>query len=175
MTLCTPNPARPTSKRVWPGQDFHPRTSRSVPIPLAKTTSPRIPQHWAVPTVPSFEMASNVSIARCLRNSSSISRLASSLRALYLSSTALRPTIATPVPVQPHTHSRRARSLCSSMAPKRALSVVPSPVAMPLAVTALQQQIRGMKVHSSIKKRCEHCKVWLHATALPCARYGRMV
>ncbi|KAK7430282.1 hypothetical protein QQZ08_003257 [Neonectria magnoliae] len=27
------------------------------------------------------------------------------------------------------------------------------------APTALMQQTRGMKVHSSVKKRCEHCKV----------------
>ncbi|KAJ3488870.1 hypothetical protein NLG97_g6105 [Lecanicillium saksenae] len=26
-------------------------------------------------------------------------------------------------------------------------------------LTTTQQQIRGMKVHSSVKKRCEHCKV----------------
>ncbi|KAG6367858.1 hypothetical protein INS49_002054 [Diaporthe citri] len=104
-------------------------------------------------------MASNVSIARCVRDSSSISRLASSLRALYLSSSASRPTMATPIPIRPHTDVSQARSLCSSMAPKRALSVVTRPVARPLAVAALQQQIRGMKVHSSIKKRCEHCKI----------------
>lgn len=28
-----------------------------------------------------------------------------------------------------------------------------------MVTTTLQQQVRGMKVHSSIKKRCEHCKV----------------
>lgn len=34
-----------------------------------------------------------------------------------------------------------------------------SPFSQVLGVTTLQQQIRGMKVHSSVKKRCEHCKV----------------
>ncbi|KAG6001853.1 hypothetical protein E4U54_000976 [Claviceps lovelessii] len=28
-----------------------------------------------------------------------------------------------------------------------------------MGVSLLQQQTRGMKVHSSVKKRCEHCKV----------------
>ncbi|ORY57873.1 ribosomal protein L36-domain-containing protein [Pseudomassariella vexata] len=27
------------------------------------------------------------------------------------------------------------------------------------AVAAVKQQMRGMKVHSSVKRRCEHCKV----------------
>jgi large subunit ribosomal protein L36 len=30
---------------------------------------------------------------------------------------------------------------------------------MPVFAGALQQQTRGMKVHSAVKKRCEHCKV----------------
>ena len=118
-----------------------------------------------MPTVLSFKMASNVSISRCMRASSSISRLASSLRDLYLSSSASRPTIATPAPLRLHAGVRQGRSLSSSMAPTYALSVVTRPVARPLAVTALQQQTRGMKVHSSIKKRCEHCKVRFQAAA----------
>ncbi|KAI1109782.1 ribosomal protein L36-domain-containing protein, partial [Nemania sp. NC0429] len=32
-------------------------------------------------------------------------------------------------------------------------------VATPAALLLQQQQRRGMKVHSSVKKRCEHCKV----------------
>ncbi|KAH8744920.1 ribosomal protein L36 [Diaporthe sp. PMI_573] len=94
-----------------------------------------------------------------MRASSSISRLASSLRDLYLSSSASRPTIATPAPLRLHAGVRQGRSISSSMAPTYALSVVTRPVARPLAITALQQQTRGMKVHSSIKKRCEHCKI----------------
>ncbi|KAG8163259.1 hypothetical protein KVR01_006556 [Diaporthe batatas] len=103
-------------------------------------------------------MASNISIARCMRASSSISRLASSLRDLYLSS-ASRPTIAATVHFRPHPDVGQGRSLSSSMAPSGALSVITRPVARPVAAAALQQQTRGMKVHSSIKKRCEHCKI----------------
>ncbi|KAI5467341.1 ribosomal protein L36-domain-containing protein [Mariannaea sp. PMI_226] len=42
------------------------------------------------------------------------------------------------------------------------LGAVPSLFANTNVSTApsiLMQQIRGMKVHSSVKKRCEHCKV----------------
>lgn len=134
-----------------------------------EVSNSRTRRRRALPTIPSFKMASNISIARCLRDSPSISRLASSLRALYLSSSASRPTIATRVSIRPHPDVPQARTLFSSMAPNRALSVVARPVARPLAIVALQQQIRGMKVHSSIKKRCEHCKVRQHAAALPWA------
>ncbi|KAI3390235.1 hypothetical protein diail_11387 [Diaporthe ilicicola] len=111
-------------------------------------------------------MASNLSIARCMRTSPSISRLANSLRALYLSSSASRPTAAAPLCLRPQTDTRQVRSLSSSIATQHGLSVGARPVARPLAVTTLQQQIRGMKVHSSIKKRCEHCKVRIHAEFL---------
>ncbi|EJP70695.1 hypothetical protein ACQRIT_003459 [Beauveria bassiana] len=30
---------------------------------------------------------------------------------------------------------------------------------LPTTPSQQQQQVRGMKVHSSVKKRCEHCKV----------------
>lgn len=108
-------------------------------------------------------MASNLSIARCMRTSPSISRLANSLRALYLSPSASRPTTAAPVSLRLQTDTCQARSLSSSIAPKCCLSVGTRPVVKPLAMTTLQQQTRGMKVHSSIKKRCEHCKVRIHA------------
>ncbi|KAM3483012.1 hypothetical protein MY4038_007757, partial [Beauveria bassiana] len=29
---------------------------------------------------------------------------------------------------------------------------------LPTTPSQQQQQVRGMKVHSSVKKRCEHCK-----------------
>lgn len=144
--------------------DFRSRT-QEIRSASAGTRCSLIPRRWALPSVLSFEMASNVSIARCMRASSSISRLASSLRDLYLSSTS-RPTIATQVPLRLHADVRQGRSLSSSIAPTCALSVVTRPVAGSLVVTALQQQIRGMKVHSSIKKRCEHCKVRLQVVAL---------
>ncbi|ATY58360.1 ribosomal protein L36 [Cordyceps militaris CM01] len=34
-----------------------------------------------------------------------------------------------------------------------------SPFSRALAVVTTTTQVRGMKVHSSVKKRCEHCKV----------------
>ncbi|OAA61554.1 ribosomal protein L36 [Cordyceps fumosorosea ARSEF 2679] len=37
--------------------------------------------------------------------------------------------------------------------------VSPFSKVLALGATTTQQQIRGMKVHSSVKKRCEHCKV----------------
>ncbi|KAM3514001.1 hypothetical protein MY11210_002318 [Beauveria gryllotalpidicola] len=43
----------------------------------------------------------------------------------------------------------------------RAAAGVLSPFSrlLPAAAPQQQQQVRGMKVHSSVKKRCEHCKV----------------
>ncbi|RSL88799.1 hypothetical protein BHE90_004341 [Fusarium euwallaceae] len=38
-------------------------------------------------------------------------------------------------------------------------SLFASPSAAPALGGGLMQQTRGMKVHSSVKKRCEHCKV----------------
>ncbi|XWW99624.1 hypothetical protein V2A60_007635 [Cordyceps javanica] len=57
-----------------------------------------------------------------------------------------------------------AASSTSLPAAGKATGVVLSPFSRVLAATATtttthQQQVRGMKVHSSVKKRCEHCKV----------------
>lgn len=44
-------------------------------------------------------------------------------------------------------------------------AMMATPTAMATATSpattfgAISQQVRGMKVHSSVKKRCEHCKV----------------
>lgn len=150
-------------KGVWQAlADFHSRTLRSR---LRRQMSSPRPRRWILSTAFSYRMASKISIARCMRASSSISQLASSLRDLYLSS-ASRPTIATTAHFRPHAGVGQGRSLSSSMAPTSALSVVTRPAVRPLAVAALRQQVRGMKVHSSIKKRCEHCKVCLHVSAL---------
>ncbi|OAQ99818.1 hypothetical protein LLEC1_02910 [Akanthomyces lecanii] len=55
-----------------------------------------------------------------------------------------------------------------ALSPRVLFAATPSSVLSPfsrvLAATTTstqqqQQQIRGMKVHSSVKKRCEHCKV----------------
>ncbi|ROV91516.1 hypothetical protein VMCG_09443 [Cytospora schulzeri] len=112
-------------------------------------------------------MASRLSIARCMRNSSSLSGLANSLRTLSINA-ASRPTTtttttATVVPTQ--TQKTQTRALSSSILTPRCGSSCAVPAAartntlMATAVTGVKQQTRGMKVHSSIKKRCEHCKI----------------
>lgn len=79
--------------------------------------------------------------------------LASSMRALSLSA---RPT--TTAALQTRCLSQAALS-----APTRATTLNASAVAAPAVkagVAVFQtQQVRGMKVRSAIKKRCEHCKV----------------
>lgn len=43
------------------------------------------------------------------------------------------------------------------------------------AIAGSLQQTRGMKVHSSVKKRCEHCKVgwkWIYKHRLRCMQWG---
>ncbi|KAI1368241.1 hypothetical protein F5Y08DRAFT_279927 [Xylaria arbuscula] len=53
-----------------------------------------------------------------------------------------------------------ARNICqSALASTRAQRPMITNLAAKLSVTLAQQQTRGMKVHSSVKKRCEHCKV----------------
>lgn len=42
----------------------------------------------------------------------------------------------------------------AAMAAPRTLAINPF-----AQVSSIVQQTRGMKVHSSVKKRCEHCKV----------------
>ncbi|ROW13464.1 hypothetical protein VPNG_04350 [Cytospora leucostoma] len=104
-------------------------------------------------------MASRLSIARCMRSSSSISGLANSLRALSVNS-ASRPTIATATVVQTQAQTQ-TRALSTVLTPRFGPSVISArnTFAGPAAVSAVVQQTRGMKVHSSIKKRCEHCKI----------------
>ncbi|KAI2638360.1 hypothetical protein GGS21DRAFT_488437 [Xylaria nigripes] len=82
--------------------------------------------------------------------------IVSSLRALCLgaqSTPRILPTII------PRCRYPAVRSISqSAFAPTQAQRpVIATPATMP-AVLA-QQQTRGMKVHSSVKKRCEHCKV----------------
>lgn len=107
------------------------------------------------------------------------SSLISSLRALSLRANA-KPAASRVLPAlclrlrQPATR----RISQSSLTPRRpTMTTKPAiPVAIPAAAAAAliqQQQTRGMKVHSSVKKRCEHCKVsysysYPHAPALDC-------
>ncbi|KAJ1324394.1 large subunit ribosomal protein L36 [Microdochium nivale] len=97
------------------------------------------------------------------------SLLASSFRALSLSTSfcpAVTPrvarqavAIAAKAPRQQQQQRRISQAvfsgITSSLRTQTKLSV--SPVLR--SVVAKLQQTRGMKVHSSVKKRCEHCKV----------------
>ncbi|KAH6665343.1 ribosomal protein L36-domain-containing protein [Plectosphaerella plurivora] len=50
------------------------------------------------------------------------------------------------------------RTISTSLLSRPRTSITPSSLAK-TAVQAVTQQTRGMKVHSSVKKRCEHCKI----------------
>ncbi|KAH7353875.1 ribosomal protein L36-domain-containing protein [Plectosphaerella cucumerina] len=50
------------------------------------------------------------------------------------------------------------RTISTTLFSRPRASVAPSSLAK-TAVQAVTQQTRGMKVHSSVKKRCEHCKI----------------
>lgn len=47
----------------------------------------------------------------------------------------------------------------AALAPSVAARPTPAALSSAIAAGPQQQQTRGMKVHSSVKKRCEHCKV----------------
>ncbi|KAI0505710.1 hypothetical protein F5B22DRAFT_499799 [Xylaria bambusicola] len=81
--------------------------------------------------------------------------LISSLRAL-----SLRPQTASRVlpTICPRLPTARTISL-NALASTRPQRPVIQSAAAKLSVTLAQQQTRGMKVHSAVKKRCEHCKV----------------
>ncbi|KAK6949115.1 hypothetical protein Daesc_009188 [Daldinia eschscholtzii] len=81
------------------------------------------------------------------------SSLISSLRALSLRATRI-PATRQVLRDQP-TRSISQAVLARSTAARPTMSIVNAAK----AVQAITQQTRGMKVHSSVKKRCEHCKV----------------
>lgn len=112
-----------------------------------------------------FNMANRQSIAWCMRNFTSLSGLSAKLRALSLSSTT-RCTTATAV-ARPSIHIQ-TRALSSGILQPASRCATSGALTtgtlfaqrVPMGPTGrVQQQLRGMKVHSSIKKRCEHCKV----------------
>ncbi|KAJ4271597.1 hypothetical protein NW762_000301 [Fusarium torreyae] len=77
--------------------------------------------------------------------------MASFLRALSLSARSLTPSNAL---------GAFATRTAWSMGAVPSLFASPSTTPISRAVgNGLMQQTRGMKVHSSVKKRCEHCKV----------------
>ncbi|KAF4989428.1 hypothetical protein FDECE_14723 [Fusarium decemcellulare] len=58
--------------------------------------------------------------------------------------------------------SMRPMSVLGAFATRATWPMGAVPSAAPISPTlgtSLMQQTRGMKVHSSVKKRCEHCKV----------------
>jgi hypothetical protein len=65
---------------------------------------------------------------------------------------ALSATVPSSAQWKPSNHDRQATGLS---VPSRAVSRT----TVPVSVQVTRQQTRGMKVQSSIKKRCEHCKV----------------
>lgn len=136
--------------------DFH--LSTYPQQPSVTGTSPYT--HLASASLPTLplkvvKMASQACIARCMR----MSNLGTSLRALSLRTSAARSA------TQPRQLQTRALSstILSPAAPRIRSSLAAVPTgrasAAPAAVSAVRQQVRGMKVLSSIKKRCEHCKV----------------
>ncbi|KAK4201702.1 putative mitochondrial LSU ribosomal protein L36 precursor [Triangularia verruculosa] len=100
----------------------------------------------------------------------SLSLLARSMRTLSLSSTTAFRTVARPktVPsVATRSLSTKSHGLfCSCCRPTLSKIAQSTQTTQPavngaakVAVGVAVQQTRGMKVHSSVKKRCEHCKV----------------
>ncbi|KAI0466185.1 hypothetical protein F4859DRAFT_334730 [Xylaria cf. heliscus] len=81
--------------------------------------------------------------------------LISSLRALSLRTKPASRVLPTICRRQPTVRSISQSALAPMQASRRAIT---RPTAT-MAATMVQQQTRGMKVHSSVKKRCEHCKV----------------
>ncbi|KAI0444924.1 hypothetical protein F4803DRAFT_220388 [Xylaria telfairii] len=79
--------------------------------------------------------------------------LISSLRVLSLRTKPATRVVPTLCRRQPPVRSISQTALAPTQAQRPAIT---RPAA---AMTSVQQQTRGMKVHSSVKKRCEHCKV----------------
>ena len=126
---------------------------------------------WKSPKLPTFKAMSAVSsspthhelqitmtapaiVSRISRTGKSATSLALSLRSLTIFPAASRST--------PQTRTVFRRNVSTATRPWHNVPI--SRTARPSVATCVraiqqQQQTRGMKVHSSIKKRCEHCKV----------------
>ncbi|KAI1298211.1 hypothetical protein F5Y03DRAFT_271840 [Xylaria venustula] len=81
--------------------------------------------------------------------------LISSLRALSLRTRPVSRSVITSCPRQPTARSISLGALAPTRAQRPSIAIPTATI--PVAVA--RQQTRGMKVHSSVKKRCEHCKV----------------
>ncbi|KAK4452159.1 ribosomal protein L36-domain-containing protein [Podospora aff. communis PSN243] len=102
-------------------------------------------------------------LSQTLRSSAATRTLASSMRALTLASSST-------AQAQPRSTAQQTRSIsqailshrhkCNSPCCSRPTLTMRSQTGAQSEISAVQgQQTRGMKVHSAIKKRCEHCKV----------------
>ncbi|KAI0532887.1 hypothetical protein GGR58DRAFT_147619 [Xylaria digitata] len=80
------------------------------------------------------------------------SSLVSSLRALSLRTKPASRVLPTLCCHQPAVRFISQSALSATGAQRPAIATT-------VRAVAIQQQTRGMKVHSSVKKRCEHCKV----------------
>ncbi|KAI1252184.1 hypothetical protein MGN70_006757 [Eutypa lata] len=89
-------------------------------------------------------------------SSSSSSILTSAFRALSLAAPRAAP--ATRQILVGGARKQPARAISQAALSPR-LAARPTTALSALKVAIQQQQTRGMKVHSSVKKRCEHCKV----------------
>lgn len=108
------------------------------------------------PAAPQSTMAASAFLARASRTSTSVSSLVISLRSLALSPAAANPTRGQQTRALSQSVLSMRRRPWHAPAPSLAKNV-PGGLG---SVWSLQlQQTRGMKVHSSIKRRCEHCKV----------------
>ncbi|KAK1481863.1 ribosomal protein L36 [Colletotrichum tamarilloi] len=88
------------------------------------------------------------------------SSLAASLRALTLSTArATIPRAASSAATTTATRALSTAILTKQPAQKSESMLAQVGKSASGVVNALVQQTRGMKVHSSVKKRCEHCKI----------------
>ncbi|KAI1746779.1 hypothetical protein F4782DRAFT_474240 [Xylaria castorea] len=83
-----------------------------------------------------------------------------SLRALSLRTKPASRLLPTLCQRQPTVRSISQSALAPTQAQRPAIARPAGTMA--IAKILAQQQTRGMKVHSSVKKRCEHCKVSQH-------------
>lgn len=116
-----------------------------------------------------LKMGVAIALTRASRSGSSASSsLLSSMRRLSLGvpasvsqhiPTVRRPTRAFSQAILSSTIRRRLLPQTPTAAIVSQTTIASKTPAAPLGGALLQQQTRGMKVHSSIKRRCEHCKV----------------
>ncbi|KAK7913962.1 hypothetical protein PG985_011665 [Apiospora marii] len=100
----------------------------------------------------------NPSIARS-KTTAAMSLLSSSMRAMTLASSRPAGFRATTSAAAAAKQPMRCLSHAVVRTASRPTVVSATTTAAKALQPTIQQQTRGMKVHSSVKKRCEHCKV----------------